>query len=156
MLKSLNKSLALGPNVSFQICNKLLPTWSSASTWAIVTISTSFELASSHILCDYQVFTRQLASFTAIKSSKRYGVSKLVREWVTSITNENYAKIKNHFADIQLINRILLVDFLLLEHGARTWAVIVKVSLTEEYTYGLCVLHRCQRSREILELNKNI
>ena len=35
-------------------------------------------------------------------------------------SDENYAKIKNHFADIQLINRILLVDFLLLEHGART------------------------------------
>ena len=41
--QSLNKSLALGPNVSSQICNKLLPTWSSASTWATVTASTSFD-----------------------------------------------------------------------------------------------------------------
>ena len=39
--QSLNKSLALGPNVSSQICNKLLPTWSSASTWGTVTTSTS-------------------------------------------------------------------------------------------------------------------
>ena len=66
VLKSLNKSLALGPNVSSQICNKLLPTWSSASTWATVTISASFELASSH------------ARVTSIKFTKRYGVSESV------------------------------------------------------------------------------
>ena len=44
--QSLNKSLALGPNVSSQICNKLLPTQSSSSTSATVTTSTSFESAS--------------------------------------------------------------------------------------------------------------
>ena len=31
--QSLNKSLALCPNLSFHICNKLLPTRASASTW---------------------------------------------------------------------------------------------------------------------------
>ena len=65
--QSLNKSLALGPNVSSQICNKLLPTWSSASTWATVTTSTSFELASSH------------ARVTSIKFTKQ----QLVSEWVS-------------------------------------------------------------------------
>ena len=58
------KSLVLGPNVSSQICNKLLPTWSSLSTSATVTTSTSFELASSH------------ARVTSIKFTKRYGCSK--------------------------------------------------------------------------------
>ena len=42
------KRLVLGPNVSSQICNKLLPTWSSLSTSATVTTSTSFELAFLH------------------------------------------------------------------------------------------------------------
>ena len=65
------KSLVLGPNVSSQICNKLLPTWSLASTSATVTTSTSLELASSQ------------ARVTSIKSTKRYGVSELVSESVT-------------------------------------------------------------------------
>ena len=69
-VQSLNKSLALGPNVSSQICNKLLPTWSSASTWATVTTSTSFEFASSHL------------RVTAIKFTKQQLVSQLVSEWV--------------------------------------------------------------------------
>ena len=37
--QSLNKSLTLWPNLRFQICNKLLPTWSSSSTSATVTTS---------------------------------------------------------------------------------------------------------------------
>ena len=57
--QSLNKSLALGPNVSSQICNKLLPTWSSLSTSATVTTSTSFELASSHARVTSIKFTKQ-------------------------------------------------------------------------------------------------
>ena len=63
--QSLKKSLVLGPNVSSQICNKLLPTWSSLSTSATVTTSTSFELASSH------------ARVTSIKFTKRQWVSEL-------------------------------------------------------------------------------
>ena len=65
------KSLVLGPNVSSQICNKLLPTWSSLSTSATVTTSTSFELASSH------------ARVTSIKFTKQEWVSESVREWVS-------------------------------------------------------------------------
>ena len=61
--QSLNKRLGLCPNVSSQI-NKLLPTWSSASTSATVTTSTNFELASSN------------ARVTSIKSTKRDGVSQ--------------------------------------------------------------------------------
>ena len=60
--QSLNKSLALWPNVSSQII-KMLPAWSSASTSATVTTSTSFELASSH------------ARLTSIKFTKRQWVS---------------------------------------------------------------------------------
>ena len=59
--QSLNKGLALWPNLSFQICNKLLPTQStsSTSTSATVTTSTRFDLATSH------------ARVTSIKSTKR-------------------------------------------------------------------------------------
>ena len=57
--QSLNKSLALGPNVSFQICNKLLPTRSSSSTSTTVTTSTSFELPSSHATVTSIKFTKQ-------------------------------------------------------------------------------------------------
>ena len=57
--RSLNKSLALWPNISFHICNKLLPTRSPLSTTATVTTSTSFELASSR------------ARVTSIKWTKR-------------------------------------------------------------------------------------
>ena len=74
--KSLNKSLALGPNVSFQICNKLLPTRSSSSTSATVTTSISFELASAH--------TR----ITSIKFTKRQSVSQWVSEWVSDKHNQ--------------------------------------------------------------------
>ena len=66
--QSLNKSLALEPNVSSQICNKLLPTLSSASTSTTVTTSTSFELPSSH--------TR----VTSIKFTKRQSVSQSVSQ----------------------------------------------------------------------------
>ena len=38
---SLNKNLALRPNFTFQICNKLLSTHFSSSTWATVTTSTN-------------------------------------------------------------------------------------------------------------------
>ena len=61
----LNKSLTLWPNLSFQICNKLLPTQSSSSTSATETTSTSFELASSH------------ARVTSIKFTKREWVSEV-------------------------------------------------------------------------------
>ena len=74
--QSLKKSLVLGPNVSSQICNKLLPTWSSLSTSATVTTSTSFELASSH------------ARVTSIKFTKQELGSQWVRELVTSIAND--------------------------------------------------------------------
>ena len=57
--QSLNKSLALRPNLSFQICNKLLPTRSSSLTSATVTTSTSFELASSHARVTSIKFTKQ-------------------------------------------------------------------------------------------------
>ena len=70
--QSLNKSLALCPNLSFQICNKLLPTRASSSTSATpVTTSTSFELASLH------------ARVPSIKFTKHYGVSQLVSQWVS-------------------------------------------------------------------------
>ena len=64
----LNKSLAFWPNLSVQICNKLLPTRSSS---AIVTTSTSFELASSH------------ARVTSIKSTKQEWVSQWVSQLVS-------------------------------------------------------------------------
>jgi len=70
------KSLVLGPNVSSQICNKLLPTWSSASTWAKVTTSTSFELASSH------------ARATSIKFTKQ----ELVSEWVSQSVSDKHSQ----------------------------------------------------------------
>ena len=57
--QSLNKSLALWPNLSFQICNKLLPTRSTSSTSATVTTSRSFELASSHPRVTSIKFTKQ-------------------------------------------------------------------------------------------------
>ena len=66
--QSLNKSLALWTILSSQICNKLLPIQSSSSTLATVTISTSFELVSSH------------ARVTSIKFSKQQGVSQLVSD----------------------------------------------------------------------------
>ena len=55
--QSLNKSLALWTNFSFQICNKLLPTRSL--TPATVTASTSFEYASSHARVTSIKFTKQ-------------------------------------------------------------------------------------------------
>ena len=64
---SLNKNLALRPNFTFQICNKLLSTHFSSSTWATVTTSTSFELVSSH------------ARATSIKFTKQ----QLVSQWVS-------------------------------------------------------------------------
>ena len=65
--QSLNKSLALWTILSSQICNKLLPIQSSSSTLATVTISTSFELVSSH------------ARVTSIKFTKQ----QLGSQWVT-------------------------------------------------------------------------
>ena len=64
--QSLNRSLAFWPSLSFQICNKLLPTRSSSSTSATVTTSTSFKLASSH------------ARVTSIKSTKQ---DRVRRQW---------------------------------------------------------------------------
>ena len=55
--QSLNKSLALWTILSSQICNKLLPIQSS-STLAL-TISTSFELVSSHARVTSIKFTKQ-------------------------------------------------------------------------------------------------
>ena len=76
--QSLNKSLALWPKVSSQI-NKLLPTWSSASTSATITTSTSFELASS------------LARVTSIKFTKQEWVSEWVSQWVSeSVSDKSY------------------------------------------------------------------
>jgi len=57
--QSLNKSLALWTILSYQICNKLLPIQSSSSTLATVTISTSFELVSSHARVTSIKFTKQ-------------------------------------------------------------------------------------------------
>ena len=57
--QSWNKSLAFWPNLSFQICNKLLTTRSSSLTSATVTTSTSFELASSHARVTPIKFTRE-------------------------------------------------------------------------------------------------
>ena len=62
-VQSLNKSLALWPNIGIQICIKLLPTRSSSSTLATVITSTSFELASPQ---------------ARTNSTKRYGVSQSV------------------------------------------------------------------------------
>ena len=67
--KYMNKSLALWPNLSSQICNKLLPTRSSSSILATVTSSTSFELPSSH------------ARVTSIKFTKQQLGSESVSEW---------------------------------------------------------------------------
>jgi len=74
--QSLNKSLVLWTILSYQICNKLLPIQSSSSTLATVTISTSFELVSSH------------ARVTSIKFTKQELVSQWVRESLTSIPND--------------------------------------------------------------------
>ena len=74
--QSLNKSFALWPNLSSQICNKLLPTQSSSSTLATATTLTSFELASSH--------TRVIL----IKFTKQEWVSEWVREGVTDKHNQ--------------------------------------------------------------------
>ena len=57
--QNLNKSLALWPKLSIQICNKLLPIRSLSSTLATVTISTSFYLASSHARVTSIKFTKQ-------------------------------------------------------------------------------------------------
>ena len=54
--QSLNKRLAFWPNLSFEICSKLLPTWSSSAT---VTTSTSFELASLNTRVISTKFTKQ-------------------------------------------------------------------------------------------------
>ena len=70
--KSRNKRLAFWPNLSFQICNTLLPPRSLSSTSTTVTTSTSFELPSSH------------ARVTSIKFTKRQLVSQLL----TSIAND--------------------------------------------------------------------
>ena len=65
------QNLTSWPNLSFKICNKLLPTWSSLSTSATVTTSTSFELVYSH------------ARVTSIKFTKRQSVSQWVSQWVS-------------------------------------------------------------------------
>ena len=54
--QSMNKSLTVLPNLSFEICNKLLPTRSSSAT---VTTSASFELASSNARVTSIKFTKQ-------------------------------------------------------------------------------------------------
>ena len=82
--QSLNKSLALEPNVSSQICNKLLPTWSSASTWATVTTSTSFELASSHARATSIKFTKQQLVSRWVSESVRESVSDKHSQWSDS------------------------------------------------------------------------
>ena len=74
--QSLSKSLAFWPKLSFQICNKLLPTQYSSLTSATVTSSTSLELASSH------------ARVTSIKSSKQEWVSQSVSQLLTGIAND--------------------------------------------------------------------
>ena len=62
------QNLALWPNLSSQICNKL-PTRSSSSTSAKVATSKSFELVSSH------------ARVTSIKFTKQQWVSQSVSYW---------------------------------------------------------------------------
>ena len=77
--QSLNKSLAFWPNLSFQICNKLLPTRSSSSTSTTVTTSTSFEWESSH------------NRVTSIKFTKQESVS----EWVShSLTSNDRTRVR--------------------------------------------------------------
>ena len=83
--QSLNKILALWPNLSFQICNKLLPTRSLSSTSSTVTTSTSFQLASLH--------TR----VASIKFAKRYGV------WRPLPAEE---RLHNHLEMVWLIHTI--------------------------------------------------
>ena len=79
--QSLNKSFAFWPNLSLEICNKLLPTRSSSAT---VTTSTSFELASFHV------------RVTSIKSTKQ----ELVRQWVI----ESVSDKGKQWSDSGLIN----------------------------------------------------
>ena len=71
-LKTQSLNLTLWPNFTFQICTKLLSARLSSSTWVTVTTSTSFT--------------------SAIKFTKRYGVSEWVSQsvsqLVTSITND--------------------------------------------------------------------
>ena len=95
--ESLNKSLALWPNLSSQICNKLLAIQSSSSTLATVTTSTSFELPSSNARVTSIKFTqRQLVSQSVSES-----VSQLVTrvanalQWSDSIKNE-HVNLKIH------------------------------------------------------------
>ena len=66
-----------GPNVSSQICNKVLPTWSSLSTSATVTTSTSFELSTSATVTTSTSFelATSHARVTSMKSTKRQLVS---------------------------------------------------------------------------------
>ena len=73
--QSLNKSLSFWPNLSFQICNKLLPTRSSSET----TTSTSFELASLHARVTSIKFTKQeLVSELVTGPIKRYVMLKSI------------------------------------------------------------------------------
>ena len=70
------------PNLSFQIRNKLLPTWSLSST---VKTSTSFELAYAD------------ARVTSIKSTKRYWVSQLVSDKGSQWSDMGPIKIMTDF-----------------------------------------------------------
>ena len=84
--QSLNKSLALWTILSYQICNKLLPIQSSSSTLATVTISTSFELVSSH------------ARVTSIKFTKQ--------EWVSESGSESVSDKHSQWSDSGLIKMV--------------------------------------------------
>ena len=91
------KSLVLGPNVSSQICNKLLPTWSSLSTSATVTTSTSFELASSH------------ARVTSIKFTKQEWVSQSVQTWnLSKKLHRRIFRLKILHRQFHLISTVLV------------------------------------------------
>ena len=132
--QSLKKSLVLGPNVSSQICNKLLPTWSSLSTSATVTTSTSFELASSH------------ARVTSIKFTKRHGVSQWASEWVSEWVSDKHSQwsdsgpIKTFIDRIGFwVNRMVFMEeFENLSNKAypRKIATTTKAAITPRVTFA--------------------
>ena len=100
--QSLNKSLALWPNLSFQFCNKLLLTQSSSSTSATITTSTSFENASSN------------ARVTSIKFTKQEGVSESVsdkgRQWSDSGPIKMNNKWNRKTMQFQIVEEVPIVQ----------------------------------------------
>jgi len=88
-----NLMLKVWTNLRFQFCNKLLPKWSSSSTSATVTISTSFELPSSHARVTSIKFTDGSESVSGGESLTRIGLGsdKNGRSSTTEVSKWKYS-----------------------------------------------------------------